>query len=172
MTAAPVVPPPSLGADVEYVYLEPSHACFVLDDVLVQIWETATPKSGFDEIVRASKDWKERHPTRGFYMMSIVAEQAPMPDGDARRAAAVLPLYFSLFVGAVEGGSFRSSLVRGVLASMMLLSPRRGDARIVGHVSEAVSLLAGRSVSVGEGALTRAIDGTRATMATRRAAGG
>jgi hypothetical protein len=127
------------------VWSPPSHGVVVIGDVLVQLWELASPTEAFRSILSWCELRKERQPSAPLWMITIVGESSTMPDAEARNIAAEFPRFFTEFVMVVEGSGFRASVVRSVLAGMSMLAPRRTAPHIVDGISHGSLLLASLS---------------------------
>lgn len=147
------------------VWRPPTHAVIAGRDVLVQLWETESPAEGMRAVKLWCEDRKLREGDRPLFMMSVVGEGGPMPDGEARAIASEFPAYFTEFVMVVEGSGFRASAVRAVLAGMALVAPRRTAPTVVTSVAEGCVSLARQSGGVLDGArLEAAIGGARRAL--------
>lgn len=144
------------------VWRPPTHAVIAGRDVLVQLWETASPSEGMRAVKAWCEERRQREGDRPLFMMSVVGEGGPMPDGEARAIASEFPAYFTEFVMVVEGSGFRASAVRAVLAGMALVAPRRTAPTVVTSVHEGCVALARQSGGVVDATrLEAAIDSAR-----------
>ena len=152
------------------VWSPPSHAVLGGRDVLVQLWESASPTEGF----RAVRTWCQeralREPDRPLYMMAVVGEHGPMPDGEGRAIASGFPAFFTEVVMVIDGSGFRASGVRAVLAGMALVAPRRTAPTICTSVEEGCLALARLSEGVvGAARLQAIVDAERRALRAARA---
>ncbi|MFO0561791.1 MAG: hypothetical protein U0269_27515 [Polyangiales bacterium] len=116
-----------------------SHAVIADNHVLAQIWERAAPATAMQSIL----DWCKRRPKgTPLWMIAVVPQNSEMPDARAREIASEFPRYFSSFAMVIEGRGFRVALVRSLLTSMAIISPRRVTPLFAETVDEGSALIA------------------------------
>jgi len=93
--------------------------------VFAVIWRRETTLVGATHLRSACKDFARRHP-RGIGLLTIVAENAPLPPSAARNEVAAFLAEGSAFIkcSAVvfEGSGFRAAAVRSVVTGLTLLA--------------------------------------------------
>lgn len=115
------------------------------DCVVIQVWSGPTTASLVGLTSRACKEML-RTKSGEASTLTVIASNAPVPDGDARAALAAFSrdVASQLAKAAVvaEGGGFRSSLVRGVGVAFTTLNPHRLPFKFFCSVEEAAAYLA------------------------------
>jgi len=158
--------PVDAAQDIELVVTAPTHVVFVVDDVLVQIWEHDAPTVAFAAVLGRCVRWKVEAPKRPMWMITVVGGRSPMPDSKARQIASEFPEYFAAFVMVADGTGFRAAVVRSVLTNMHLLAKASASTPlVVSKVDEGVRALVRLSHGAVDGErLLRAITDVRATL--------
>lgn len=81
------------------------------------------------ELARVSYEYRERNPGAKVSSVHLILNQAGMPDGDTRSALTNLSEEYIdtlTYVGTmIEGTGFWASAMRGLVTSLLLVSPRR-----------------------------------------------
>jgi hypothetical protein len=109
------------------------------------IWEGPPPTAEGAELVLPVLVDDFRRNGRKPAMFAIVGAASELPDEGARRRGAMLAAHMSCYVAVHEGGSLRASVLRMVVASIVMLSSQRADTDIVSTVEEGVERLLSRS---------------------------
>jgi len=153
-------------ADIEMVVTAQTHAVFVVDDVLVQLWEYESPTLAMAAVLGRCVRWKLEDKDRPMWMMSVVGGRSSMPDGKARQIASEFPGYFDRFVMVADGTGFRAAVIRSVLTNMQLLSKVSASTpEVVGSVDDGIrALVAGSHGAVDGDRLREAITRVRSTL--------
>lgn len=111
-------------------------------DLVVIIWKGETRVEAIERSEEQLALLAPRFPG-GLWMLTIVEEQAPAPAADARQALSGLLARAAPFVRCssvvFEGSSFRASLVRSVVSTLVLLSRIRFPHRVFGTLEQAVA---------------------------------
>jgi hypothetical protein len=95
-----------------------------------------------------------------FVYVYLAGERSQVPDQAAREKAAPITELFDECVGIHEGSGFRGSLVRAVVTSIGLLTPRRVRPTIVATIAEASATLAPRT-GIADDEISAAIEAVR-----------
>lgn len=142
-----------LSSAIEIVSSSPAYAVFIIDDVLVQIYEAESPGEAFVAILARIIRWRRDEPQRPLWMLTIVGGRASMPDSRSRAIAAEFPRYFSSFSLVADGTGFRAAVVRAVMTSMHLLAPVKvASPKVSATVDDGIADLVANSGGVVDGA--------------------
>ena len=122
------------------------HVVAVFNRVLIVVFERETTLSAIAACRRALDLMEKKYPD-GIAVLTVVAENAPMPSQEARDALAALATGAAgkrLRRSAVcfEGGGFRSALVRGVATGLQLMAKLPFPHRVFHSVDVAAAWLA------------------------------
>jgi hypothetical protein len=123
------------------------------------VWRRDTTVDGARHLQRACRDFAKAHP-RGIGLLTIVAEQAPMPSAAARQAVAEFLAHGSSYIKCsavvMEGAGFRAAAVRSVVTGLTMLAKQAYPHRVC-SVQDAVTMLSrtltpitGRPIDFGE----------------------
>lgn len=137
--------------DLRILTAGPAFAVARNDHVLVQIWEathdgSSPHRAPFLVIERELRDMKQRlRGERPLLVLSVVSEDAPMPDAESRAVASRFAQFFDYYVGVHEGTGFRASLVRSVVAGMALAARVKARYEVSGDLVKGCAALAAHS---------------------------
>lgn len=112
----------------------------VIDNVFIVVWHQVKP-SAMTHLLAAARD-ASRVSREPLVYLAVIPDGAPTPDEAGRKALAdatheLLELCGSMHC-AIEGSGFKKSIIRGVAASIFLLSGKRGRMHVHDSVLEAL----------------------------------
>lgn len=106
-----------------------------------------TTREGVEAVATEARGYHRQLGQPLFYL-SVTGEECKPPTDDARQALvdsakSLSDICEKLFV-VLEGQGFRGSVLRSVLASLMMLSKMRGTIEVAPSIDEALSQIAGK----------------------------
>ena len=124
---------------------DPGFRSAVIENVFIVVWDRVTPQAmppllaAAREAVATSK--------RPMVYLAVIPEHSKQPDEAGRTALGdatkqMLELFTSMHC-AIEGSGFKKSIIRGVAASIFLLSGKRGKMHVHDSVLDALQAAPG-----------------------------